>query len=132
MRFALTMAAVVLLFAGCGADEQAGSNAAHDTGTSADAPVNAGDAPVNAGDAPVNAGDAEDCVGDECSEAVCAQDADCAPVYDEGCNCIWVCFPAGETPPSCPGLEACPEGEPNTTLACACDGGQCVASSATP
>jgi len=116
MRFALTMAAVVLLLAGCGADEQTGSNAADDTGTSADAPM--------------SVSDVEDYVGDGCSDTVCAEDADCAPVYDQGCNCFWVCFPVGETPEPCPGMEPCPDPEPNMTLECACHGGQCVSSTA--
>jgi hypothetical protein len=112
MRFALTMAVCVLLFAGCGADE----------GTASGAP----------GDASMSVSDAGDCVGGGCSDTVCAEDPDCAPVYDEGCTCGWLCFPVGETPQPCPGMVACPDPEPNTTLACACDGGQCVGRLASP
>lgn len=118
MRVVPLLSVFVLLFAGCGADDSSGSSAAHDTGSSADAPE--------------RVGDAGECVGEGCLEAVCSVDADCAPVYDEGCTCTWMCFPAGEMPAVCPGLIPCPEAEPNTTLACACDDGQCVSSAATP
>ena len=66
------------------------------------------------------------CTEEACPEPMCVDDPGCAPVYDDRCNCVWVCLPPNEIPESCAGAEPCPSVDMDAIPECACDNGQCV------